>query len=180
MTSKSTARRSERPPAWDLNLTLFMNRSMSLRGVGPFFAVISWLGNGKLWYALLILLPVFSSTTGPLATVHMAFVGLVNLLLYKVIKSQTRRPRPCHAYEKIMRGAVPLDEYSFPSGHTMHAVGFSMVATAWFPALLVPLSVFTVLVALSRVILGLHYPTDVMLGATLGMMIAKLSLLFLR
>lgn len=178
MTSKPSARIPGNLASWDLNLTLFMNRSMSLKGVGPFFALIDWLGNGKFWYSLLVLLPMFWHATGARATVHMAFVGCVNLLLYKVIKSLARRPRPCHANEEILRGAVPLDEYSFPSGHTMHAVGFSIVAVTWFPALLVPLAVFTVLVALSRVILGLHYPTDVVLGAGLGMLVAKFSLWF--
>ena len=165
--------------SWDLGLTLLMNKSLALRGVQPFFALISWLGNGKFWYALLVLLPLFSTATGPLATAHMLFVGLVNLTIYKVVKSRTRRPRPCNAYDEILRGAVPLDEFSFPSGHTMHAVGFSMVAIAWFPQLTVLLASFTLLIALSRVILGLHYPTDVVLGAALGFAVAKLSFLFI-
>lgn len=163
---------------WDTDLTRFMNRSLVLRGVQPFFALVSWLGNGKFWYVLLILLPLFSSATGPAATAHMLFVGIVNLIVYKLIKSGTKRPRPCNACEEIIRGAVPLDEFSFPSGHTMHAVGFSIVAIAWFPQLTLLLAVFTVLIALSRVILGLHYPTDVMLGAVLGYLVARLSFLF--
>lgn len=164
--------------AWDTDLTRFMNRSLVLPGVQPFFSLISWLGNGKVWYILLILLPLFSSATGPRATAHMLFVGIVNLLVYKLVKANTRRPRPCNACEEIMRGAVPLDEFSFPSGHTMHAVGFSIVAIAWFPQLTMLLAVFTVLIALSRVVLGLHYPTDVMLGAVLGFLVARLSFLF--
>ncbi|MEZ6131877.1 MAG: phosphatase PAP2 family protein [Planctomycetaceae bacterium] len=164
---------------WDLELTLLMNRSLSLRGVQPFFALISWLGNGKFWYALLVLLPLFSSATGRRATTHMLFVGIVNLVIYKLVKSLTQRPRPCNAYHQIMKGAVPLDEFSFPSGHTMHAVGFSIVAIAWFPQLTALLAAFTLLIALSRVILGLHYPTDVLLGAALGFAVAKLSFLFI-
>lgn len=179
MFTTPSRRGSELLTRWDLGLTLLMNKSLTLRGVQPFFALVSWLGNGKFWYALLMLLPLFSPGAGSRASVHMLFVGLMNLSIYKLVKSRTRRPRPCNAYVEILRGAVPLDEFSFPSGHTMHAVGFSIVAIAWLPQLTVLLAGFTVLIALSRVILGLHYPTDVVLGAALGLAIAMSSFLFI-
>lgn len=162
---------------WDADLTYRLNRLMSLRGVRPFFAAISWLGNGKLWYTLILMLPLFAAADGLQAARQMAMVGLVNLLIYKFVKSFAQRPRPFRACEEILAGTVALDEYSFPSGHTMHAVGFTIVAAAWFPHLAGLLLTFTVLVALSRVILGLHYPTDVALGAALGFAVARLSFL---
>jgi len=163
---------------WDIRLTRWMNRSLSIRGVQPLFAFVSWLGNGKLWYALMLLLPVLAAS-GRLISFHLAVVGLVNLLLYKTAKLLSRRPRPCNAYEEIMRGAVPLDEFSLPSGHTMHAVAFTLIASTYLPILFVPLAIFTVLVAMSRVVLGLHYPTDVILGAGIGCLISKTSFLLL-
>ena len=162
---------------WDADLTYRLNRLMSLRGVRPFFAMVSWLGNGKLWYTLILMLPLFAAANGLQAARHMALVGIINLLLYKLVKSFAQRPRPFRACEDILAGTVALDEYSFPSGHTMHAVGFTVVAVAWFPPLAGVLLTFTILVALSRVILGLHYPTDVVLGAALGFGVARLSFL---
>ena len=161
---------------WDQRVTKLMNRTLNLKGVQPFFAMISWLGNGKFWYTLMLLMPVFDPATGGKASLHLAVVGLLNLVIYKFAKSLTCRPRPCNACEDILRGAAPLDEYSFPSGHTMHAVGFTTVAVFWFPQLALVLVTFTVLVALSRMILGLHYPTDVALGALLGFSVAKACL----
>ena len=70
----------------------------------------------------------------------------------------------------------PLDKYSFPSGHTLHAVAFSTLLIASLPQLAGLLVAFTLLVALSRMILGLHYPSDVVIGALLGWLLAKLSL----
>lgn len=61
-----------------------------------------------------------------------------------------------------------LDEFSFPSGHTLQAVSFSVVALAWYPALAPLLLPFTALVATSRVVLGLHYPSDVLAAIAIG------------
>lgn len=98
----------------------------------------------------------------------MVKVGVVNLALYKVIKSLAARARPCAVSTTIVLSTAPLDQYSFPSGHTMHAVAFSMIATAHHPEFawaLVPLSC---LIAMSRVVIGLHYPTDVLAGGMIG------------
>jgi undecaprenyl-diphosphatase len=71
---------------------------------------------------------------------------------------------------------APLDEFSFPSGHTLHAVSFTLVALAYFPVLAPVLVPFTVLVALSRVVLGLHYPSDVLAATVIGCGLAGLSI----
>jgi undecaprenyl-diphosphatase len=123
----------------------------------------------------MVLLPIVFGSNGIRATAQMGMVGIANLMIFRLAKNGTRRPRPCNAYDEICRGAAPLDEYSFPSGHTLHAVGFSIVACSWFPELTILLSVLTGLIALSRVILGLHYPTDVALGAVIGFAVARLS-----
>jgi len=162
---------------WDRQITFLMNRTLRWRTVSPFFRVISNLGNGKFWYALMVILPLLHGHYGIKAALHMGLTALITLLVYKSVKGVTQRPRPGAVYEAIMQGTVALDEYSFPSGHTMHAVAFSVIAVSWFPALLPLLLGFTVLIAISRVVLGLHYPTDVVLGALFGMLISQLSLL---
>jgi undecaprenyl-diphosphatase len=126
--------------------------------------------------ALILTLPLVYGETGLMTSLSLIKVGVVNLALYKVIKSLTGRPRPCAVSASITLGTAPLDQYSFPSGHTMHAVAFSMVATAHHAELtwlLVPLSS---LIALSRVLLGLHYPTDVIAGGIIGGYVASILL----
>jgi undecaprenyl-diphosphatase len=71
---------------------------------------------------------------------------------------------------------APLDEFSFPSGHTLHAVAFSLVAMAHYPVLAWALVPFTASVAVSRVVLGLHYPSDVLAATAIGSALAALSL----
>jgi undecaprenyl-diphosphatase len=75
-------------------------------------------------------------------------------------------------FDGILAGTPPLDRCSFPSGHTLHAVCFTSLATAHFPELGWVLVPFALLVAASRVVLGLHYPTDVLAGAAIGGMLA--------
>jgi undecaprenyl-diphosphatase len=108
----------------------------------------------------------------------MLAVGLIGTVIYKLIKGKTLRPRPFNVYPAIVCVGKTLDQFSFPSGHTMHAVGFSIVAVSYFPALFWLVVPFAILVALSRPILGLHYPSDVLAGAALGAVIATTSLLF--
>jgi undecaprenyl-diphosphatase len=72
----------------------------------------------------------------------------------------------------VRLAARPLDRYSFPSGHTLHAVCFTLIVVAEQPPLAWLVVPFALLVALSRVVLGLHYPTDVAAGAVLGALIA--------
>ena len=102
--------------------------------------------------------------------------NMVELLLYKALKRCTRRPRPFARDGRIRAWVAPLDEFSFPSGHTLHAVAFTLVALAWFPALWWLLIPFSASVAVSRVVLGLHYPSDVVAATAIGIALAGASL----
>jgi undecaprenyl-diphosphatase len=105
----------------------------------------------------------------------MIFVGVVCTGAYKMLKRGTVRPRPYQAMHSICAGAPVLDAFSFPSGHTLHAVAFTLVACWHYPALAAILVPFTLLTAASRVVLGLHYPSDVLAGAAIGSLVAAAS-----
>jgi undecaprenyl-diphosphatase len=164
--------------AMDFEITVceVLNRHCHPRQVTKFFAVISWLGDGRAWYVLMVILPVVYGDGGLVTSWSMAKIAIVNLLIYKMVKQLTSRQRPCAVSSTITLGTAPLDQYSFPSGHTMHAVAFSMAATAHHPELTWLLLPFSVLIALSRIVLGLHYPTDVIAGGILGGYVASLFL----
>ena len=84
--------------------------------------------------------------------------------------------RPFRAHHDIVPLVLPLDEFSFPSGHTLHAVTFTVLALAFFPMLAPLLIPFALLVAASRVVLGLHYPSDVLAATMIGCVLATTSL----
>ena len=146
------------------------------RGIRNLFAVVSRLGDGVFWYLLMAALVVADGMDGLHASVHMAATGVVALSLYKLLKRWTRRPRPFAADLRIRAWVAPLDEYSFPSGHTLHAVAFTVVALAHYPWLAPLLLPFTAGVALSRVVLGLHYPSDVLAATGIALLLGSASL----
>lgn len=161
---------------WDAELCAFCNRQSRYFTVRNLFRAISRMGDGVFWYVLMVVLLLEDGAAALPAVLHMIAVGLTGTAIYKFIKGKTLRPRPFNVYPAIKCVGKTLDQFSFPSGHTMHAVAFSIVAASWYPALLWLVAPFAVLVALSRPILGLHYPSDVLAGAALGAAIAGISL----
>lgn len=164
--------------AWsgEARLCLRCNRWIARRAIARFFGTVSRLGDGTFWYATMLALAVFGGLHGRLAALHMAMTGLVAALLYRLLKRWTRRPRPFRAHREIITHVPPLDEFSFPSGHTLHAVCFTIIALAYFPWLAPLLIPFALLVAASRVVLGLHYPSDVLAAMLIGCGLAGASL----
>jgi undecaprenyl-diphosphatase len=158
----------------DVVICCFLNRISRQPNVKALFVSISELGDGGVWYALILALPIIYGPSGFATSFDMIRIGIVNLILYKIIKQLAGRPRPCTVSVNIAVGTAPLDQYSFPSGHTMHAVAFSIIATSQHAELAFVLVPFSCLIALSRLVLGLHYPTDVIAGGVIGGYVASI------
>jgi len=160
---------------WDRALCVQLNGALRYEPLLRALRGLSWLGNGIFWYALMLALLAIHRGEAVLPVLHMAFVGAVCTGSYKMLKRGTLRPRPFQTMRSIAAGAPVLDAFSFPSGHTLHAVAFTLVACAYYPALAAILVPFTLLTAASRVVLGLHYPSDVLAGAAIGAAVAFAS-----
>jgi undecaprenyl-diphosphatase len=101
---------------------------------------------------------------------------LTGVLVQSGIKRLCRRTRPCHRPDGPPQRAPIPDRGSFPSGHTLHAVLAAVIMVALVPVAAPFYLVVAVLMAASRVVLGVHYPTDVLAGGVLGAVFAVIAL----
>lgn len=159
----------------ELPLCVLFNRVSQLKQVRALFATVSRAGDGiAYWLSALALLAVQRSAALGFAW-RAAITHAICLAIYTAVKRRTSRPRPFEMRSEITLGTAPLDRYSFPSGHTMHAVAFAILLTAHCPGLGWVALPFAAMVGFSRLVLGLHYPTDVLAGAMIGGALAGLA-----
>lgn len=155
------------------------HRLAQLSGYRPLLATLrlaSRLGDWPAWVVLTLCLPLIHGALGWWMMLQFAMTAAGSALLYRLIKTRLCRERPFITFTAIPCTLPPLDRYSFPSGHTLHAVSFCTLTAAVAPWLLVIVIPLTLLIAASRVGLGLHYLSDVAAGALLGLLIAETSL----
>lgn len=160
----------------EIKLCLRVNRLSQARGVRSFFIAISKAGDGGCWIFLAVACLLSGREDAPVFVARALATAVAGIVIYRLLKNRLVRERPYISNAGIICGTAPLDRYSFPSGHTLHAVSFAILFTAfdsWLAFIVVPLAL---LIALSRVVLGLHYPSDVIAGVVIGSVLAVSAL----
>lgn len=160
----------------ELNICRRFNRDVRSVGLVKVFQIASRLGDGVFWYVLIAVLTLCFGSEGRLVALQCAAAGVSGLVIYRALKNVLVRERPYMTHAAIVCSGKPLDRFSFPSGHTLHAVSFTLIVCSSLPMMALVLVPAAVLIALSRVVLGLHYPTDVLAGALLGASIGSASM----
>lgn len=153
---------------WDLRCARALHRASARPRLQRVLALCSRLGDAPLWVGASILLLLAGGFIGWRVGLLALLLGGINLAIYWSLKNLTRRERPFRRCSEIRECVPAADPFSFPSGHTMHAVAYAVLFSAQYHSLTTPLWTFAALVALSRVVLGVHYPSDVLAGAAIG------------
>jgi undecaprenyl-diphosphatase len=137
---------------------------------------ITKLGNaGIYWFCVLFILMCIPRTrkAGFTAFVSMGIVYVLDIMLLKNIVC---RMRPYDAIDELVPLVTPLADYSFPSGHSACSFAVSVVMFRMLPKYVgIPHLILAFFIALSRIYVGVHYPTDVLAGACTGALFALLA-----
>ncbi len=129
-------------------------------------------GDGWLWYALGAILLLFGGAERFMATGAAAFAAGLGIALFLRIKKATGRKRPCAFQPHCWAKLLPPDQFSFPSGHTITAFAVAVTLSLFYPELAPGLLFCAVSVAASRILLGMHFLSDVLAGAAIGTLLA--------
>jgi len=154
----------------DLAIFYFFNQSLSIGFLDKFFSMITNVSN---WYIAYIVLLGIAFTKGRLkGKIAVLFVILLILVTdqlgHYIIKEAFQRIRPCNALPNVLTPLGCNGTYSFPSNHALNNFATATFFYRLFPKLKWILFVTAFLVSLSRVYLGLHYPSDIVGGAIIG------------
>jgi undecaprenyl-diphosphatase len=129
-------------------------------------------GDGWLWYALGAILLLFGGEQRFMAVGAAAFASGLGIALFLRIKKATGRKRPCAIQPHCWAKLLPPDQFSFPSGHTITAFSVAVTLSLFYPELAPGFLFCAVSIAASRILLGMHFLSDVLAGAAIGTLLA--------
>jgi undecaprenyl-diphosphatase len=145
-----------------------LNRWRAPRWLRVWMVWSTRLGDGWIWYTVGIALLLFGGDMRFIAFGASATAVAATIALFQAVKKASKRKRPCHLESHCWSKVLPPDQFSFPSGHAMSAFAIAVPLCLFYPELQVALLALSVSIALSRVVLGMHFVSDVVVGSLLG------------
>jgi len=143
---------------------------------------IKWLsktGDGQLYLILGLTLWWLEPNHGGLFLYSGLLAYMLEIPVYILLKKSFKRERPCYRISDLSAHIVPSDKFSLPSGHTAAAFLVASLIAHFYPPLGIVAYVWASCIGCSRVLLGVHYPSDIFAGTLLGLGISTISLLIL-
>ncbi len=125
-------------------------------------------GDGWLWYLMGLAILFFGGEPRFGAVGAAGLAAGTGIMLFIWLKRLTGRRRPCHLEPHCWATLLPPDQFSFPSGHSITAFAVATPLVLVYPSLAVGLIFCALSIAVSRILLGMHFLSDVLAGCILG------------
>ena len=158
---------------WDGQALLFIQEHIRQVWMDGFWKTITHLWDAGWFWIILGIVLLISKKTRKAGIAALAALAIGALITNVALKNIIARIRPYEVVEGLKLLIEPQSDFSFPSGHTCASIG---AALAMYPFLErkwgIPLVILAVLISLSRLYVGVHYPTDVLGGAVVGVLAA--------
>ena len=138
------------------------------RWVRIWMTLASRVGDGWLWWTIGLMLLLFGGPQRFRAVGAAAISEGVSAMIFLAIKKLAGRKRPCEIGQNCWATLLPPDQFSFPSGHSMTAFSVAVPLSLFYPSLEAGLLFCAISIALSRIVLGLHFLSDIIVGSALG------------
>ena len=154
---------------WDGQALLFIQEHIRQVWMDGFWKTITHLWDAGWFWIILGIVLLIPKKTRKAGIAALAALAIGALITNVALKNIIARIRPYEVVEGLKLLIEPQSDFSFPSGHTCASIG---AALAMYPFLErkwgIPLVILAVLISLSRLYVGVHYPTDVLGGAVVG------------
>ncbi|MGI9875538.1 phosphatase PAP2 family protein [Vibrio chagasii] len=161
---------------WDVAFSVFCLKNRFSGQHATVSKAISHTGDGHLYILIALIALLADSKTGS----DFLIVGLtafaIELPIYWFAKNTLKRRRPAEFSSLLHSHIVPSDKYSLPSGHAAAAFVMATLIGHFYPSLYLLSLAWAAAIAVSRILLGVHFLTDVLIGAALGMACTSLAI----
>lgn len=159
----------------DKNIFFYINERIKCNLLDKIMPKITHIGGPVFTIVMTVFLALFGKNNVKTSAMEALFALVSSHLFVQLLKKRYTRPRPYMVLANTNTFRQLLKDYSFPSGHATASFSIAMTFSIFFPSLAIVFISLAVLVGLSRIYMGLHYPSDVLMGSTIGITFSYLT-----
>lgn len=159
----------------EISILLWIQENLRCAFTDWLFPAITFLGDkGLIWIAAAVVL-LFLKKYRKWGVLLLAALLVTTLAGEIALKNIIARPRPCTLFPEMELLIPRPHSYSFPSGHSASSFAAAVLLLKCRKAFGIPALILAFFIAFSRLFLFVHYPTDVLAGAALGILMGLLT-----